>query len=357
MKVLKLKIHQKVANYRIPNTIENKMTYPLPPFSSIIGAIHNACGWSNYHELKIGVIGKFDSLTNNITRYNSLLDNRQNDRGILTKLPGETFSPFLTKNICSAVKQEANFKKGKDTIFLDKKAYQNYLDLQENIENEKKFYKNQDSELKKKKKELKEQKKEFQKKSEQFVLLNNEIEVIDEKIKKLNKKRDSVLSDLNNQLNSYYTYYSYICHTEILNNVELILYISALEEDLEVIQENLCNITSIGRSEDFINIIDYKIIELKENIDETMKNKEGWNSYIDYKLINNFNIIISDVNENNLINTTVYRINKDYKIIDGKRDFNQKKVVCVSDYIVEESCENIYIDDTETDSIFIVNLL
>ena len=41
---IRLVLYQSSANYRRPETFENKMTYPLPPFSTVIGAIHKACG-------------------------------------------------------------------------------------------------------------------------------------------------------------------------------------------------------------------------------------------------------------------------------------------------------------------------
>ena len=63
MKVLKIKLTQKSANYRVIGTLDNRMTYPLPPFSTLIGAIHNACKWKEYHEINIGIVGKYDSMT------------------------------------------------------------------------------------------------------------------------------------------------------------------------------------------------------------------------------------------------------------------------------------------------------
>ena len=36
MKAFRLIIKQTSANYRKPETIKNKMTYPLPPFSTVL---------------------------------------------------------------------------------------------------------------------------------------------------------------------------------------------------------------------------------------------------------------------------------------------------------------------------------
>ena len=45
MKALRLIIHQNSANYKKEETVDNKMTYPLPPISTIIGALHCICGY------------------------------------------------------------------------------------------------------------------------------------------------------------------------------------------------------------------------------------------------------------------------------------------------------------------------
>ena len=48
MKVLRIHLRQTSANYRKEETIENKMTYPLPPFSKVIGALHQAAKLKEY---------------------------------------------------------------------------------------------------------------------------------------------------------------------------------------------------------------------------------------------------------------------------------------------------------------------
>jgi CRISPR-associated protein Cas5t len=44
MKVLKLKIYQPTAHYRIPFTFVRRHTYPIPPYSTVIGLICNVLG-------------------------------------------------------------------------------------------------------------------------------------------------------------------------------------------------------------------------------------------------------------------------------------------------------------------------
>ena len=62
MKAFRLIIKQTSANYRKPETIKNKMTYPLPPFSTVIGALHNACGYTEYKEMNLSIQGKYESM-------------------------------------------------------------------------------------------------------------------------------------------------------------------------------------------------------------------------------------------------------------------------------------------------------
>lgn len=55
MKALRLIIHQNSANYKKEETVDNKMTYPLPPISTIIGALHCICGYREYKAMDISI--------------------------------------------------------------------------------------------------------------------------------------------------------------------------------------------------------------------------------------------------------------------------------------------------------------
>ncbi|WP_249274468.1 type I-B CRISPR-associated protein Cas5b [Candidatus Enterococcus clewellii] len=59
-----------MVNYKKPMSFQLKETYPLPPFSTVIGMVHKLCGYTEYHEMDIGVQGKYFSKTNDLaTRY------------------------------------------------------------------------------------------------------------------------------------------------------------------------------------------------------------------------------------------------------------------------------------------------
>lgn len=70
MKAIKVKLWQDLVNYKKPMSFQLKESYPLPPFSTIIGMVHAMCGYTEYHEMDISVKGKYFSKTNDLaTRY------------------------------------------------------------------------------------------------------------------------------------------------------------------------------------------------------------------------------------------------------------------------------------------------
>lgn len=70
MKVIRLKLYQNMVNYKIQTSFQLKESYPLPPYSTIIGMIHAACGFKTYHKMKISVGGTYFSKVNDLfTRY------------------------------------------------------------------------------------------------------------------------------------------------------------------------------------------------------------------------------------------------------------------------------------------------
>ncbi|WP_282926151.1 CRISPR-associated protein Cas5 [Helcococcus kunzii] len=70
MKGIKLFATQDLVNYRKPMSFQIKETYPLPPYSTIIGMVHNLCRYDHYEPMKVSVQGKYTSKTNDLyTRY------------------------------------------------------------------------------------------------------------------------------------------------------------------------------------------------------------------------------------------------------------------------------------------------
>ncbi len=70
MKGIKLTIHQDMVNYRRPTSFQLRETYPLPPLSTVIGMVHNLCGYQQYEPMDISIQGNYFSKTNDLyTRY------------------------------------------------------------------------------------------------------------------------------------------------------------------------------------------------------------------------------------------------------------------------------------------------
>lgn len=70
MKGIKLAIHQDMVNYRRPTSFQLRETYPLPPISTVIGMVHNLCGYQKYEPMDVSIQGNYFSKTNDLyTRY------------------------------------------------------------------------------------------------------------------------------------------------------------------------------------------------------------------------------------------------------------------------------------------------
>ncbi len=87
IKVLKLKIYQPHAHYRIPFAFQRRHTYPIPPYSTVIGFLCNVLGIRNYKNegepeengdykelkrVKISICGTFESKTTEFVWFRNL---------------------------------------------------------------------------------------------------------------------------------------------------------------------------------------------------------------------------------------------------------------------------------------------
>lgn len=64
MKAVRVILSQDMVNYKFPNSFQLKESYPLPPYSTIIGMVHHLCRYDVYHPMKVSVQGKYVSKTN-----------------------------------------------------------------------------------------------------------------------------------------------------------------------------------------------------------------------------------------------------------------------------------------------------
>ncbi len=86
MKVVKIKIYQPQAHYRIPFTYQRRHTYPIPPFSTVVGMLCNVLGIRNLKgegepdneefkrlkNVKLAIAGKFSSKTTEYVWFRNL---------------------------------------------------------------------------------------------------------------------------------------------------------------------------------------------------------------------------------------------------------------------------------------------
>lgn len=70
MKMIRLKAYQNMPSYRKPTSFILKESYPLPPYSSVIGMIHAACGFDCYVDMDVSIQGCHYSSTSELyTKY------------------------------------------------------------------------------------------------------------------------------------------------------------------------------------------------------------------------------------------------------------------------------------------------
>jgi CRISPR-associated protein Cas5t len=77
IKTIRIRCRQKLANYRKPLSYIIKETYPLPPYSTVIGMIHTACGYKKeYHPMKISIQGITGSTISDLYTYYTFSGNK-----------------------------------------------------------------------------------------------------------------------------------------------------------------------------------------------------------------------------------------------------------------------------------------
>ncbi len=89
MNFLRIKIYQPQAHYRIPFTYRIRHTYPLPPYSTVIGFLINTLGIYNQEndlykngikQLKISIAGRFESKITEYIWFRNLSKKKHNQR-------------------------------------------------------------------------------------------------------------------------------------------------------------------------------------------------------------------------------------------------------------------------------------
>ncbi|SFU69151.1 CRISPR-associated protein Cas5t [Clostridium sp. DSM 8431] len=360
MKVLRICLTQSSANYKKEEALDNKMTYPLPPVSTIIGAIHNACSYKEYHPMDISIQGKYESMHREPYTDYCFLNSIMDDRGILVKMKNESMLSRAYEKVAAAKKSQGNsFREGKTIQVFNKELldeYRNLKKLKDEIDTYKKNdYKEKVQNFKNKKKELADLKKRHDKKSEEYIKITTE----EKEVKRQEKEFKEKFSQYENEnytkpFSKFRSLTTSLKFYEILNNISLVIHVRSDESTLNDIEENIYNLKSIGRSEDFVNIEECCFVELKES-DELEVFSDN-SAFLNFNDVLEENIFFDKAEADRAITGTKYYLNKNYDLVDGKRQFNKKKVLYASNYYIDKTSENVLIDDYG-DKTYIVNFI
>ena len=69
-RAIRLQCFQNLVNYRKPSSFIIKETFPLPPYSTVLGMIHAACGFTEFHPMKLCIQGTNSGIISEVyTRY------------------------------------------------------------------------------------------------------------------------------------------------------------------------------------------------------------------------------------------------------------------------------------------------
>ena len=329
MEALRIVLKQSSANYRKAGTIDNKMTYPLPIPATIIGALHNICGYTEYHSIDISIQGNFEAVSKDIYKNITIL-NTISDRGTLVKMiaPNTISNAYI--EVAEATEDNANFITEKNIKVKNRELLEEFKSLKllkEKLDSEKKL-----------------KLEEFKRKKEEFKAVKDELKKI--RTEEKNYKEEFKKFEDENYSKPYSQFRTIVkkpMFYELLNNIFLILHIKSDEQTLKDIGNNIFNLQSIGRSEDFVEVVECKIVELQE-FNQEIKSSEGLTAYLNYNDFQEEKIFNLDVDGNTAKSGTKYYLDKDYKIVDGKREF-RKVIALYSNYFsANKSSENVKLD-------------
>lgn len=347
MKAIRLHIKQNSANYRREETVGCRMTFPLPPYSTVIGALHKACGYTEYHPMKISIQGKYGSLNKRLFKEDCFLNSLQDDRGILVKMKNPDMLSSAYTIVAKALKGQGNsFDKG-TTILVEN---QSLLDEYRFLNKTKRRIDKNKKVIKKYKDKLKEMKSKEDVSPEELKAFANRVKTLEKAYKKYEEVKYTIPKSYFRTLTKAPKW------CELLCDIELIIHISSDDQTLNDIRNNISNLTAIGRSEDFVEILDCTEVEL---VSENVKyaNNKKIDAYIPIELLeNNAEALnLKGPEEPNYGKGTKYLLNKDYKvehIKDGYRNrlFNKVPVLYTGRFTVKGNCNGIYLDKSSAEN-------
>ena len=357
MEVLRIILTQSSANYKKEETLDNKMTYPLPPFSTIIGALHSACGYTSYHPMDISIQGKYDAMHKEPYTDYCFLNSIMNDRGILAKMKNKNLLSTAFEKVAKAKASTGNdFRKGITIEVMNGVLLDEYRGLRELSEKIIEFKTDRIDKVlvlsKKRKKALADKKKKCESNSRAIELISKREKQIKELEKIINQRfKEFKTQEYDLPYSKFASLTTSLKYYEVLNNVQLILHIKSDQNTLIDIKDNIYNLKSIGRSEDFVDVKEACFVAVVDEIEDEIISE--YSAYIDYDMIKNEKVYLRS-KKGTPADGTKYYLNKNYTIKDNKRVFEKKKVVYTSKYAAEEGSDKLYFD-IDGEKSYIVN--
>lgn len=342
MKAIRLHLKQNSANYRREETVNCRMTYPLPPYSTVIGAIHKACGYTDYHPMQVSIQGKYGSQKTRLFKDNCFLNSLQNDRNTLVKLRNPEMLSTAYDIVAVAQKAQGNdFEKGITINVVNKDLIEEYRFLKRTkrrIDRHKKIVKS----LKDKAKKMKADKNIS---AEEVKAFDKRVKEIDKTYKKYEEVKYTIPYSKFRTLATGPKYY------EMLYDVELVIHIVSDENTMQDILDNIYNLTAIGRGEDFVEVLECTETELEGGDIQYDAPNSPFDLYMPIELLdkNIDNIGHNDKTVGMYINGTKYLLPKDYTVenLKGnmrKRNFNRIPVLFNKIEFIDGECDGIYLD-------------
>jgi CRISPR-associated protein Cas5t len=244
-----------------------------------------------------------------------------------------------------------NFRKGITIDVENEKLlqeYRNLKDLNDSIDDFKK------TRLKKLQDHLKNRRENYAKLKKQYDKKTEEYKEYERKEKRIKSFENKVTNDfkaykaINYDIpfSKFKTINKSLKYYEVLYGVKLIIHISSDEETMQCILDNIYNLKSIGRSEDFVDVVDAEMVDLYDEIDKD-EISSPYSAYLNLSAVRDDCIFTKTKDESHSVSGTKYVLNKIYDIVDGKRIFKDKKrVLYASEYFIEECNEDygIYYD-------------
>lgn len=342
MKAIRLHLKQNSANYKREETVNCRMTYPLPPYSTVIGAIHKACGYTDYHDMKVSIQGKYGSLKTRLFKDNCFLNSLQNDRNTLVKLRNPDMLSTAYDIVAVAQKAQGNdFEKGITINVVNKDLLEEY-----------RFLKRTKRRIDKHKKIVKSLKDKVKKMKADENISAEEVKAFDKRVKdidKIYKKYEEVKYTV--PYSKFRTLATGPKYYEMLYDIELVIHIVSDENTMQDILDNIYNLTAIGRGEDFVEVLECTKTELEGGDIQYDAPNSPFDLYMPIELLDkNIDCIgQNDKTDGLYINGTKYLLPKNYTVekLKGnmrKRNFNRIPVLFNKIEFIDGECNGIYLD-------------